>query len=329
MREFSSNGIRHVGRRLALASILAICLSSSLALAKTAKLPETVPAPVINMQAPDAEAEKLQTLPTETPDIPLPEAKPGEPDLPAPAPAESQSAPEKQDVLPEKEGEIPVPVEKPVENKPADTAPVEPAKPQAPPAPSDPRADDKPDPSGKLPAEEMACRASLKTLGVDFAEHLAESDPAGCSIPYPIVIKSLGTAFGLEPAAEMNCAMALASATFMKDVVSPAAKTELGSDLKSISHASAFVCRPRHGTVKLSEHAFGNAMDIATFKLADGQSIDVKPVPEPKAAKFLAKVRQAACGPFKTVLGPGSDPDHALHFHLDLAPRKNGGKFCQ
>ncbi|TIQ63130.1 MAG: extensin family protein, partial [Mesorhizobium sp.] len=36
-----------------------------------------------------------------------------------------------------------------------------------------------------------------------------------------------------------------------------------------------------------------------------------------------------ACGPFKTVLGPGSDADHSLHLHLDLAPRRNGGTFCQ
>ena len=44
---------------------------------------------------------------------------------------------------------------------------------------------------------------------------------------------------------------------------------------------------------------------------------------------FLGKVRSAACGPFKTVLGPGSDPDHELHFHLDLEPRRHNGTFCQ
>jgi hypothetical protein len=55
----------------------------------------------------------------------------------------------------------------------------------------------------------------------------------------------------------------------------------------------------------------------------------VKPAPDPKAAKFLGAIRKAACGPFKTVLGPGSDADHALHFHFDLAPRRNGGTFCQ
>jgi hypothetical protein len=40
-------------------------------------------------------------------------------------------------------------------------------------------------------------------------------------------------------------------------------------------------------------------------------------------------VRKAACGPFRTVLGPGADADHSLHFHFDLEPRKSKSAFCQ
>jgi len=123
--------------------------------------------------------------------------------------------------------------------------------------------------------------------------------------------------------------MAEVAARFAANVVQPAAKVEFGADLKSINQASAFVCRPRNGTRKLSEHAFGNALDIAGFTLSDGRKIEVGPAPPDKDAKFLNAVRKAACGPFKTVLGPGADPDHALHFHLDLEPRRHGGTFCQ
>ena len=28
-------------------------------------------------------------------------------------------------------------------------------------------------------------------------------------------------------------------------------------------------------------------------------------------------------------VGPGSDADHAFHFHFDLQPRRNGSSFCQ
>ena len=89
------------------------------------------------------------------------------------------------------------------------------------------------------------------------------------------------------------------------------------------------MCRPRHNGGKISEHAFGNALDIASFTLADDTRVDVDPKPPEKQGKFLDKVRAAACGPFKTVLGPGSDPDHELHFHLDLEPRRHNGTFCQ
>lgn len=218
---------------------------------------------------------------------------------------------------------------------PADAVPIPEPKPAAPepvkpPRPPDPRAAMRPDPSGKMPPEELQCRAALKELGVAFDEHPAESDAAtGCAIPYPIMMKSLGSDIALSAPAELNCTMALAAARFMKDVVSPAAVAEYKAGLKGIGHASAYVCRPRHGQQKISEHAFGNALDIASFTLGDGTRVDVKPDPDEKAARFLGTVRKAACGPFKTVLGPGSDADHALHFHLDLEPRRNGGTFCQ
>ncbi|WP_352751912.1 extensin family protein [Mesorhizobium sp. M0204] len=181
-----------------------------------------------------------------------------------------------------------------------------------------------------MPAEELACRRRLKSMGVDFVERKPERDAAvGCSIPYPIVLKTLGKSIAIGPEPELNCQMAEAAARFAASVIQPAAKAEFGEDLKSIGQASAFVCRSRNGGGKLSEHAFGNALDIASFKLSDGKEIDVGPAPPEKDAKFLDAVRKAACGPFKTVLGPGSDADHSQHLHFDLEPRRNGGTFCQ
>lgn len=179
-------------------------------------------------------------------------------------------------------------------------------------------------------ADQKACLEELQKLGVGFSQEKPLSDPAGCAIANPVLLKDLGPAIALSPDAELDCPMALAAVRFMRDVVAPMAKRELGSDLVAIGHASAYVCRPRHGTEKLSEHAFGNALDIAGFKLKDGRQVDVKAdAADSPEQKFLDAVRKAACGPFKTVLGPGSDPDHALHFHFDLQPRRTGSTFCQ
>jgi hypothetical protein len=216
----------------------------------------------------------------------------------------------------------PRPPEKPA-NATSDPKPAEADK-----YPPDPRSASVPE--DKMPADELACRARLKTLGVEFEEHKAErNEEIGCAIPYPIMLKTLGRSVGIAPGTELNCQMAETVARFTADVIQPTARAELGSEVKSIHQASAFVCRPRHGTRKLSEHAFGNALDIASFTLSDGSKVEIGPSPPEKAEKFLNAVREAACGPFKTVLGPGSDADHSQHFHLDLEPRRNGGTFCQ
>lgn len=180
-----------------------------------------------------------------------------------------------------------------------------------------------------MPIEESACRTRLKVLGAQFEEFAAQSDADGCALPFPLKLKRLSRSIDIEPAAVINCATAEAASRFATDVVSPAAKAAFGEDLATIGQASAYVCRPRNGTRKLSEHAFGNALDVSRFTLSKGTIIDVEPAPPEKNAKFLASIRKAACGPFKTVLGPGSDADHSLHFHFDLAPRRNGGTFCQ
>lgn len=270
------------------------CLYVLVALpALAANLPDRAPVPRILRSADD------------------PAVKPVEPDV----------------VLPETA--VPLPTEKPTVPSTPPESPPEGDPGEAPAPLPDPRSAIRPDPSGTMPEEELACRRRLTELGVAFEEEQALSDPAGCSIPYPLTISSLGTDYGLQPEGTMNCATAEAVARFAKDVVSPAASEVFGVSLKSINHASAYVCRPRAGTRKLSEHAFGNAFDIASFTLSDGTAIAVEPEPPEKNGRFLAKVREAACGPFKTVLGPGSNADHAEHIHLDLAPRRNGGTICE
>lgn len=178
------------------------------------------------------------------------------------------------------------------------------------------------------PAAEAACRARLKELGVTFEEEESLSDPSGCFIANPIAVTGLGKGIALKPEAVMNCVMAEAAAAFAQGTIAPNLKSAFGTELVGIDHASAYICRPRNGTGKLSEHAFGNALDIAAFELADKRRIDVKKAEDDKEANFLASIRSAACGPFKTVLGPGN-ADHDTHFHFDMQPRRNGGTYCR
>ena len=86
----------------------------------------------------------------------------------------------------------------------------------------------------------------------------------------------------------------------------------------------AYSCRPidNEPGARLSEHAFGNAVDVAGFTLADGRTLtyvrDWKGAGTQEAA-FLHEAHAGACQYFTTVLGPGADVFHYNHIHLDLA----------
>jgi hypothetical protein len=81
----------------------------------------------------------------------------------------------------------------------------------------------------------------------------------------------------------------------------------------------------------ISEHAFGNALDIAGFVLADGRKVMVKTgwKGRPEEAGFLHDVQGAACNVFTTVLAPGYNVCHYDHIHVDLMRRASGRTPCR
>jgi hypothetical protein len=81
----------------------------------------------------------------------------------------------------------------------------------------------------------------------------------------------------------------------------------------------------------ISEHAFGNALDVAAFTFADGRKLTVRDgwhgTPEERA--FLHDVHASACRLFSTVLAPGSNAFHYDHMHVDLARHASGRSICE
>lgn len=273
-------------------------------------------------------------------DVPRPEPRPEQPgDAAAPAAKdapvpEERPTGEQQATEPLDPREVPKPQARP--DAPAPASPSEKDRKSAEPERTDGEKDIEVETSNMplprptvMPAEEAACRVRLTGLGVDFEERPQFADPSGCSVPWPVAVTTLSADVKLQPEAVMNCAAAERAALFMRDHIGPKAKSILGSDIASIQQASAYVCRPRNGTTKLSEHAFGNALDIGAFILTDGRTVTVGSAAKRPEGEFMLAVRLAACGPFTTVLGPGSDADHATHFHFDLAKRRPGSAFCQ
>jgi hypothetical protein len=126
-----------------------------------------------------------------------------------------------------------------------------------------------------------------------------------------------------------TCAVAAAFELWLEMGVSPAAQKIFGQPVESIEHFGAYSCRRLYGRNEgpWSEHATGNAIDIAAFVLADGTRISVLDdwSDEAEEARFLRQARDAACRSFGTVLSPDYNAAHADHLHLDQAQRGIGG----
>ena len=90
-----------------------------------------------------------------------------------------------------------------------------------------------------------------------------------------------------------------------------------------------FDCRPRNGIkgARISEHGHANALDVRSFKLANGRVIELNSASVPKSMR--EKFRNSACARFSTVLGNGADAYHDTHVHIDMIERSNHYKICQ
>ncbi|MEX0752521.1 MAG: extensin family protein [Xanthobacteraceae bacterium] len=137
----------------------------------------------------------------------------------------------------------------------------------------------------------------------------------------------------VKPTATLACPIVSALDQWIAEAVQPAALRWFGQPVIEIKQISAYSCRGMNGQrgAKISEHAFGNALDIASFTLADGRKVVVRTAWNglPEEQGFLRDVQGAACQQFSTVLAPGSNRFHYDHIHVDLMRRKSGRLICQ
>ena len=137
----------------------------------------------------------------------------------------------------------------------------------------------------------------------------------------------------LTPAATLACPLVSALDRWVSEGVQPAALKWFGTQVTTIKQISAYSCRGMvgAGTSHISEHAFGNALDVAGFELADGRKISVQYGwrGSPEEQGFLHDVQMSACEMFMTVLAPGYNAEHYNHFHVDLMRRASGRRPCR
>ncbi len=169
------------------------------------------------------------------------------------------------------------------------------------------------------------CVQTLESQGVIFTRLEEFTTGKGCKIADPVTITAIrqpGRSIDFPAKPVLSCQYAARLATWLSDVAAPIAHNFAKSALKAISSGPGFVCRNRYNRKngKISEHALGNAIDINGFVFADGRRIAVSKSTTGTEAerRMLMALRISSCGYFTTVLGPGANPAHKDHFHLDF-----------
>lgn len=171
-------------------------------------------------------------------------------------------------------------------------------------------------------ADPKLCRGIMTKAGVVYAEVPDRTEGEFCQLRDAVQLESGLAQF--EPAeAPLVCKEALALTIWERQVVQPAADELLGQGVKGFVHYGSYACRRMYGLQEgpVSEHASADAIDIAGFRLTDGQVISVASDwsdPGPRG-QFLRRVRDGACRVFLTTLSPDYNAEHHDHFHLDMS----------
>ena len=255
-------------------------------------------------------------------------------DVPVPLPKPDQHEDAKPEKKPEEkptpapaEATVPKPEEKPVIPPAADESKKDTEKKTEEPAPEPVKEEN--------PEELKACLSDLKQLGAEFTEIAPiKGEENGCGIASPIEISTIIPGIKLEPKGTVRCETALALARWTKDIIVPTAKIAMpDKNVTALNNASTYICRNRNSaeTGKISEHAKGSAVDIATLAFDKGEPLVMKPRDEDGTMEgaFQRTITTAACLFFRTVLSPGSDATHQDHLHLDVLERKGGYLYCR
>jgi hypothetical protein len=201
------------------------------------------------------------------------------------------------------------------------------------------------------PEAEPDCEAALARLGAQIAPaqlplHQKVNGAFTCGAPQAFVFKKGPLAVRYNARPIVTCRVALGLAHFER-IASELSTATFGQPVSRITQLGTYNCRKMSRFRSLvSEHSYGNAIDIKSLTLKNGRVISVdrhfgaldvdesdsaaKPLSqEGKFLRALAR-RLYHDGVFSVVLTPFYDSLHRDHFHLDQARYRidgTGGPF--
>jgi len=149
--------------------------------------------------------------------------------------------------------------------------------------------------------------------------------PSICGMTRPLRVTALlGGKVLFNSTQTLDCPMVAELEAWLTETVEPAAQARFGQPVAQVDSMGSYGCRGMNNQpgARLSEHAFGNALDVGGFVLADGRKITIVhdwTRGDEQTRAFLRDLHNGACARFATVLSPGSNAFHYNHIHVDLA----------
>lgn len=145
------------------------------------------------------------------------------------------------------------------------------------------------------------CISSLKERGVKFRA-LGNQGSNTCPVMNAVRVEGFESMVVSSPFI-LSCPTALKLTNWLQD-----------AQVKSFSHMGTVNCRRMRGSGFLSEHSFGNAIDISKVDTAD---IKADWGTNTLKGRRLTETAAKACKYFSNVLTPDTNKAHHDHFHLD------------
>lgn len=180
------------------------------------------------------------------------------------------------------------------------------------------------------------CRVELAKTGARFRDMPDQKAPnaRGCGIPRGVLLSRGPTGIQYSPPLGVDCSFALRLVA-LESIVQQEAEAELGAPIVRATTVGSFSCRKVIGRLRgwsdgISEHSFGNAVDVTSFQSKKGRVASVLRHFDPGAddpgtaeGRFLRSVKRRIRGELRMrVLGPDFDASHRDHYHLDAgSPR--------
>ena len=186
-----------------------------------------------------------------------------------------------------------------------------------------------PDTSASSPARQSARGSACGVRGIRGQAAGTVRGKGACGIRDAVRLSEVDGVL-LTREALIGCDTARALYGWVRDQARPIVGRK-GGGLAKLQVIAGYSCRTRNSRkgARLSEHAKGNALDIAGFVLKDGSTLSVqRDWRSGQNSKTLKRLHKSACGPFGTVLGPNADRYHQNHFHFDVA-RYRSGAYCK